>query len=246
MRFDEPNLANLDTYARRFGGPSYTADMGVVLQSAFMHPNQLPKLIRGQGIKSLEEYVKKWVRRYINGYNRRPSVRTGYPRGTYPDPVMTNILSLSIPQINQTTLAQVQDGHSYLMTIETFLGDILEEYLSTKIHDDGWFCCWGNSIVATDFCSADGDLLQIKNSDNSENSSSNQIRNGTRIIKWSRRVSTREETYNWDKLVELLGVDNFSEADFREYVSNLVNNNPNLLHTNPNTILIDELPAVRQ
>jgi len=50
----------------------------------------------------------------------------------------------------------------------------------------GWHCAWGETIRSVDFCSEDGQLLQIKNRSNSENSSSSRVREGTNIIKWFR------------------------------------------------------------
>jgi transcriptional regulator with XRE-family HTH domain len=61
-----------------------------------------------------------------------------------------------------------------------------EEYLAEKLLPYGWYCCWGETMKSVDFCTQNGDLLQVKNRSNSENSSSNKIRQGTAIIKWHR------------------------------------------------------------
>ncbi|MFR4236189.1 MAG: SinI family restriction endonuclease, partial [Alistipes onderdonkii] len=90
--------------------------------------------------------------------------------------------------------------HSLLMTIENNIGELLEEYLAVKLSPLGWYCCWGSTIDAVDFCKADGSLLQIKTSDNSENSSSSRVRQGTPIEKWFRRFSRRPGVYNWESL----------------------------------------------
>ena len=56
--------------------------------------------------------------------------------------------------------------------------------------------------------------MQVKNRDNTENSSSSAIRNGTEIQKWFRTFSkpsrNRSSNTNWE---------NFPEAEFRDQLS---------------------------
>jgi carbonic anhydrase len=60
-------------------------------------------------------------------------------------------------------------------------------------------------------------VLQIKNRDNTENSSSSAIRNGTQIQKWFRSFSKKGGT-NWDNLPELMQGYDLSESDFVAFV----------------------------
>ena len=149
--------------------------------------------------------MKKWVGAYLAGYNNRPSVRTGNCSGTHPDPMAKTILRTRIPGLEDNLADKIVAGHSLLMTIENNIGELLEEYLSVKLSPLGWYCCWGSTIDAVDFCKADGSLLQIKTSDNSENSSSSRVRQGTPIGKWFRRFSRRPGVYNWESLNRMLG-----------------------------------------
>jgi hypothetical protein len=55
--------------------------------------------------------------------------------------------------------------------------------------------------------------LQIKNRDNSENSSSKAVRDNTDIQKWFRTFSKTGKT-NWDNLPPLMSDCGFSECDF--------------------------------
>ena len=48
------------------------------------------------------------------------------------------------------------------------------------------------------------DLLQVKNSDNSENDASSRVRDGTNIKKWFRRFSKVKDKDNWKELVEMV------------------------------------------
>ena len=100
-----------------------------------------------------------------------------------------------------------------MMTIEGMVGNLLEEYLATILHPYGWYCCWGSTIDAVDFCKEDGSLLQVKTSNNSENSSSIRVRNGTEIRIWFRRFFNKANTFNWVALNEIIGRDIFNEED---------------------------------
>lgn len=110
---------------------------------------------------------------------------------------------------------------------------MLEEYLALKLAEAGWYCCWGSCIDAVDFCQDKGRLLQVKNSDNSENSSSSRVRNGTTIEKWYRRKSRLYNTFNWSKLVAMTGVKTLSEHDFRQFVENTIKANPSCIYIDP-------------
>ena len=115
------------------------------------------------------------------------------------------------------------------MSAENIAGAFLEEYIAEQLISQGWHCCWGETMKSVDFCKFDGQLLQVKNSDNSENSSSKSVRDGTTIKKWFRRFSKTGGT-NWNKLNELVGIENeddkLNENSFKEFVREAVRNNP--------------------
>jgi SinI restriction endonuclease len=60
-------------------------------------------------------------------------------------------------------------------------------------------------------------LLQVKNRDNSENSSSSAIRKGTDIEKWHRTFS-RKRGENWGAFPDKTAKDTLSEKGFRDFV----------------------------
>ena len=137
------------------------------------------------------------------------------------------ILRARIPGLENNLADKIVAGHSLLMTIENNIGELLEEYLAVKLSPLGWYCCWGSTIDAVDFCKADGSLLQIKTSDNSENSSSSRVRQGTPIGKWFRRFSRRPGVYNWESLNRMLGQPGYiSEPDFRSFAEKTIAANP--------------------
>lgn len=88
----------------------------------------------------------------------------------------------------------------------------------------GWIWCSGTSVKAVDFIHYDEknnewNLLQVKNRDNTENSSSSKIRDNTTIKKWFRTYSQRDAT-NWDNFPDEVSSKNLNEEDFRAFVKN--------------------------
>ncbi|WP_288780164.1 SinI family restriction endonuclease [uncultured Alistipes sp.] len=227
-RFDESSTEQAIAYAKIYAGENYSPAMETVLKVAFSEKRNLPTFrLKSSDTILLSGYMKKWVGAYLAGYNNRPSVRTGNCSGTHPDPMAKTILRTRIPGLEDNLADKIVAGHSLLMTIENNIGELLEEYLSVKLSPLGWYCCWGSTIDAVDFCKADGSLLQIKTSDNSENSSSSRVRQGTPIGKWFRRFSRRPGVYNWESLNRMLGRPGYmSEPDFRSFAEKTIAANP--------------------
>jgi hypothetical protein len=178
--------------------------------------------------EDVTDFMGKWTMKFINGYKNRPSQRTSSPIGTQHDPILDEIL-LARVQNSTTDLEMIKYGHRLAMSAENIAGALLEEYIATELIQHGWHCCWGETMKSIDFCKVDGQLLQVKNSDNSENSSSKTVRDGTEIKRWFRRFSRTGAT-NWAALNDLVGIikasEKLSEDAFREFVRNAVSNNP--------------------
>ena len=89
------------------------------------------------------------------------------------------------------------------MAAENIVGDLLERYLAKILEPKGWVWCAGSIVIAVDFImrgdATKWNLLQIKNRDNSENSSSKKVRDGTEIQHWFRTFAKTGET-NWSHL----------------------------------------------
>ncbi|RED26932.1 SinI restriction endonuclease [Flavobacterium cutihirudinis] len=242
-KFDEPIDSDIAIkYAKEYCKESYSGDLEIVLKCAFNDIRNLPKLRYPKKIDKVEqpvplkEYLHKFIDAYNKGYSNRPSLRIGNSSKTHSDPIVGLIFSLRVANTSEAELKKIVDGHSLQMSIENIIGDLLEEYLSIKLSDYGWVCCWGSSIDAVDFCNSKGELLQIKNSDNSENSSSSRVRNGTEIKKWSRRKSTQNNKFSWEELIELTGAKNISEEDFRSFVKSTIEKNPKCIYVNDEPI----------
>jgi hypothetical protein len=242
IKFDEPITDELIlAYAIEYK-PDLTSDLEIVLKTAFGDIRNLPTL--GYSVAKtknsevpLKLYISKFIDKYIKGYENRPTIRIGNSSKTHSDPIVGLIFSLRVADTSEAELKKIIEGHSLQMSIENIVGDLLEEYLSIRLCNYGWVCCWGSSIDAVDFCNSKGELLQVKNSDNSENSSSSRVRNGTEIKKWSRRKSTKNNTFYWDKLIEFTGADNISEEDFRGFIISTIENNPKCIYVNDEPIV---------
>ena len=149
---------------------------------------------------------------------------------TIPDSMVTLILQhyFGVPAAH---LAQAQDWHLQAMAAENLVGGLLERYLASVLEPLGWVWCSGSVVKAVDFIlpppalGADWRLLQVKNRDNSENSSSSAIRHGTPIEKWFRSFSRKAET-NWAAFPDAAGREQLSEAGFQTFVRNYLHGLP--------------------
>ncbi|MUP13616.1 SinI family restriction endonuclease [Ancylomarina euxinus] len=178
------------------------------------------------------DYIAKWTTKYINGYQNRCSERVSNPIGTKHDNILDDIIISSISKLTSSEIEQIKFAHRLSMSAENIGGALLEEYLSEELIQYKWHCCWGETLKSIDFCNENGKLLQIKNSDNSENSSSQAVRNGTAIMKWFRRHA-KKGTTNWDALNTLLNITDLnktlSEAKYKAFVKRVLVSNPDAL-----------------
>ena len=180
-----------------------------------------------------KEAIKKWLEKYKGGYENRASMRVSNPPGTIADPIIEKIISARLNHLTDDDLVKITYAHRLGMSAENILGLLLEEYLATRLKKYGWHCAWGETIKSVDFVNEKGNLLQIKNRSNSENSSSSSVRDGTEIEKWYRIKADRVE-YMWDKLNQICETKHLSEEDFVKFAMNCISQNPGSLAVEPN------------
>lgn len=176
-------------------------------------------------------FLEKWTEKFIKGWENRASQRTSNPTGTHHDPILDEIISARLPDATYD-IDVIRFGHRLSMGAENITGSLLEEFIAINILQCGWHACWGETMRSIDFCHENGDLLQIKNSDNSENSSSKTVRDGTEIKHWFRRYSKTGAT-NWPVLNELVGIEvnkQLTEEAFREFVKKVISSNPGSIY----------------
>jgi hypothetical protein len=163
-----------------------------------------------------KEYTDKLAEKFVAG-RKLPRVQWSTKTS---DPLLASALK-TLLEIEQTKIDDAIEIHKKLMIIENKIGEILESYISEKYSSKGWVWCSGSTVKTVDFIRKQNDgiyeVLQIKNKDVSENSTSTKGRAGIPIWK---RLKGKRATDNWEKFPgnELDRI--MSEAEFVEYAEN--------------------------
>lgn len=132
------------------------------------------------------------------------------------------LTSLVLEQVYAHKNAQravIQKHYQNQKRAEMMIGELLERYILSKGEKHGWVFS-STCITSVDFIKKDGKnwiTLQVKNSDNTENSSSSKVRDNTTIMKWVRRNS-KKGTYYWDTFPDEKLKNELSEKGFRTFV----------------------------
>jgi len=142
---------------------------------------------------------------------------------TVPDEMASVILNkfYNYPKIS---LKKIQTEHQHSMAAENMVGELLERYIDSVLSSHGWVWCCESLVKHVDFIKYEATgykLLQIKNRDNSENSSSKAIRNGTTIEHWFRTFSKTGST-NWNSFPDTTVKSKLSEDDFIKFVEDYI------------------------
>lgn len=140
---------------------------------------------------------------------------------TVPDELVSVILN-KFYNYSPDKLLTLKIEHQDAMCAENMVGDLLERYLDSTLRNHGWVWCCAALVKHVDFIKYENNayrLLQIKNRDNSENSSSKAIRAGTTIEHWFRTFSKTGLT-NWDAFPDRNHKDKLNEHLFIDFVRN--------------------------
>lgn len=174
-----------------------------------------------------DEGLEMLANRYFEAYRR-----SDFPAepSTIPDEMVSVIMEKAYGY-SAKECEKIKIEHQYSMCAENCVGNLLERYLDSQLRTSYWNWCCGEFVKAIDFLGRNDNgewiALQIKNRDNSENSSSSAIRDGTRIQKWFRSFSKdtkkgRVSFTNWQKLPPLMQGYNLNENDFKLFVSKYI------------------------
>jgi hypothetical protein len=207
-------------------GLDWNGGVGAVFAICLKDRDRRPSM--GRQSDTADMAIERWVSKYSNGYARRPSVSTGKPTQTFPDEIIDEIISARLNDPPKDQISLIKYAHRLSMAAENILGQYLEEYISERLKQYGWYCAWGNTLSSVDMCNKNGKLIQIKNRSNTENSSSVKVRAGTKIEKWF-RVDAASGDYLWGELQHLTGANNLTEADFKKFVIDSIKANPNCM-----------------
>lgn len=209
-----------------------------------MENKELFVKVKGK-ISDENDYIEKWINKYISAVNNDIFKRVGKASKTLPDPVIDIIIKEKIC-IDRNELNKLNDGHRLYMSAEQIQGLILEAFIAKKLKPYGWYYCYGEIVRGVDFCHKSGKLLQIKNKYNTENSSSVTIREGTTIKKWHRlsKPCKGKIVYNWNELCNIVNENNddsedsidINEGDYNKFVKEVMRKNPSLLYIDNDNI----------
>lgn len=195
----------------------------------FVHDNpDLAVAFRGKTPPAFgsELYLDKLAEKYARGFDSKPLPR---PQ-TVPDPALAVVMEHGY-LVDRGEIGTQIDGHRWAMVAENVVGDLLERYIYSELGEDDWIWCAGEVVKHCDFIRGGvgrgnrWESLQIKNRDNSENSSSSRVRIGTEIQKWHRTVSRTGET-RWDEFPVGSADVQLSEHGFQEYIIEYIGNLP--------------------
>lgn len=219
------------TEAQRLGVPQ-EVHIEYVCRGCCDNPALAPDIRSYKGNEQLSDQacVKKWVAKFYNSYKRRIERCKLKETKTVPDPALQIFLSaIKIKGTTKWSIPKMIAAHRLAMSAENIIGNMLELFLFEELKTNGWGVAWGSTISHVDFCSADGVLLQVKNRDNSENSSSRAVRDNHNIHFWYRSKSKSEET-NWPELHSIIGDNNpavsrLTEENFQRFIVKVLNEN---------------------
>ncbi|GGH63952.1 SinI family restriction endonuclease [Rothia aerolata] len=165
-----------------------------------------------------EQNLRWLAEKFVNGRKNRDLPQ---PK-TKPDPALSEVMISGYGVPKNEVKTQIE-GHRVAMVAENIVGDLLERYIFSVLKDNDWIWCAGEVVRSIDFIRPSAkfkwESLQVKNRDNSENSSSSAIRNGTDIQKWYRTVSRTGKT-KWDNFPLDLKGNKLTEEGFRKFIDN--------------------------
>lgn len=165
------------------------------------------------------EFAEKIESRFYQAVTRQP---TFGELSTIEDPAVAIVLETFKGYTNRE-ISEASVAHRDSMGAENLIGNLLEFYLATMMIPYGWVWCAGETVKKTDFIKPvkNGFIeLQVKNRDNSENSSSSSVRDGTNILKWFRSFSKKHAT-NWQSFPDSAVRSVVSEEGFHHFIRRL-------------------------
>jgi hypothetical protein len=217
------NSAQVAKAAMDLIDPSLSKRYSILIEFLTEHPKAANTISRKKEEPEIvigsDEYIK--LKAHNFSLSRQP--RAPKPPETVPDEMVSFIINKYF-DVPENELKKAVKLHSLSMGAENLIGDILERYIASVVENHDWVWCSGSIVSAVDFVYRKENgwaALQIKNRDNSENSSSASVRDNTDIKKWFRTFSKKVGD-NWDNFPPIADV-TLSEIGFRNYVADYLN-----------------------
>jgi hypothetical protein len=214
-------IANAEKIAREeisLIAPELEEKFATIIRFLEKNPGAASKLRK----KDLEVGSLDYIKAAAAVFAGSRTPRKPEPPSTVPDEMVSYILQEYF-EIPEKDLERIKKGHLISMGAENMVGDLLERYLADGLEPKGWVWISGSLVKGADFLKPPApskrkwQVLQVKNRDNSENSSSSAIRDGTDIQKWFRTFSKKPGS-NWAEFPDSVLRAGFSEEGFKEFV----------------------------
>jgi hypothetical protein len=191
--------------------PSLEKEFICLMQFLALNPDYRGK-IKGKNPPSFgtKEYFKKTASKFSSGRVIPKPTNSGKKT----DPLLMDLFG-KMNQLPHRAVQQATKQHGDFMVIENVVGKMLEKYLASKLEPIGWVWCSGDFVDKVDFIhkTSNGsfEILQIKNKDVTENSSSAAGRAG--VPKWG-RLKGKQAKPDWDNFPNEEAKKVLSEEDF--------------------------------
>lgn len=189
----------------------------------------------------LDEWFTLWINKFLKAWKQLPSAKIGEPKKAATDPALVQLVLKTQGLSSEEVVSWVRH-HNLFMSAENIGGNLLEEYIYSRVAQYDWIWCRGEILTAVDFCDRKcSRFVQIKNKSNTENSSAKGFREDRNAAIWYRMRANRSKEGKivtmWPSLTEMIKEgcsrevpdDLFSEADFQEYILQAAAKNPNLI-----------------
>lgn len=187
----------------------------------------------------LQSYFESWVKKYANAWKTLPSERQASPKGAATDPALLKMVETRAH--SEQSAVEWATIHNLFMSAENVGGNLLEEYIYTKVKDYDWIWCRGEVLTAVDFCNKKCTcFIQVKNKSNTENSSGKGFREDHHAAKWYRMEAARRDgkiATRWTDLITIIKEgttktvpkDLMNENSYLQFVKEAAEKNPNLI-----------------
>lgn len=230
-----------EEFSKLIAGKPHLSDLQYIFDFAISNMEYFPKIILS-GSATYKDYLARWVKNYEEAISKLPSKKTAQPKGSCSDPAV-KIIVQTVTAVDDNKAEEQNKYHNLFMSAENIQGGLLEEYIYKNVGKFGWIWCAGNTLQAIDFITKDGKkLLQIKNKSNTENSSSNKVRENTPIEKLYRLGTKtvkgeKHPKYKWDDLNKVINSHKgsvqedcaMSEEGYIEFLKKVASSNKHII-----------------
>lgn len=183
------------------------------VNSTFDYLKEFPKDWTGKNSELNKENISMKIEKFL--FTDKLYIK---PPGTKPDELVADILE-QFCNMDPRFRSNQQKAYNQQKQVEQYMGQLLEFYLLKNSFHLGWIQS-GDCIRGTDMIKQNADRswfkLQIKNSNNTTNSSSAGFIKG-KAVTWFRRFA-QKGTYNWNNFPDEIVRKNLSEDKFKEFL----------------------------